>query len=84
MMSANSLLLTAFSQAALWPYKCPRVQSHIEDFQLEIKPPCHTLHNWPFAFAPRGPFNQQEPLVHLYRISWVIDTGSARHYYTRN
>lgn len=81
-MSASSLLLTAFSQAALWPYKCPLVQSHTEG--LEIKLPCHTLHNWPFACAPRGPINQRETLVHLYRISRVIDTGSAHDYYTRN
>lgn len=84
MMSASSLLLTGFSQAALWLYKCPPVQSHTKDFWLEIKPPYHTLHNWPFAFAPRGLFNQQEPPAHLYRISRVIDTGSARCHYARN
>lgn len=84
MMSASSLILTAFSQAALRPYKWPLVQSHTEDFQLEIKPLGHTLCNWPFAFAPGGPFNKQEPPVHLYRISRVIDTGSARHHYTPN
>lgn len=65
MMSASSLVLTAFSQAALGPYKCPLVQSHTQEFQLEIKPAYHMLHNWPFAFAPSTPFNQLEPPAHL-------------------
>lgn len=81
MMSASSLLLTAFSQAVLQPYKWPLVQSHTKDLQLKMKPPGHTLRNRPFAFAPRAPFNKQESPVHLYRIIHVIDTGSTRHHW---